>query len=153
MLWSSKSSTPAFVYDDGGRAQAGFKGKTSDCVCRSLAIITQIPYEQVYDQIRTFLNSQPNRRSAKPSSPRTGVSKADTQRLMQHYGGIWHPTMQIGKGCTVHLRQSELPAGRLIVNLTRHVAAVIDGQVHDNHDCSRNGTRCVYGYWKFPDQP
>jgi hypothetical protein len=25
---------------------------------------------------------------------------------------------------------------------------VIDGVIHDTHDCSRNGTRCVYGYYR-----
>ena len=58
--------------------------------------------------------------------------------------------MAIGQGCTVHLRADELPAGRLVVRLSRHVCAVVDGTVHDNHDPRRNGTRCVYGYWRFP---
>ena len=31
--------------------------------------------------------------------------------------------------------------------LSGHLAAVIDGVVHDIHDCSRDGTRCVYGYF------
>jgi hypothetical protein len=55
--------------------------------------------------------------------------------------------MQVGTGCQVHLRADELPEGRLIVRLSRHVAAVIDGVLHDNHDCSRQGTRCVYGFF------
>lgn len=29
-----------FVYDDGGRSAAGFKGKTGDCVTRAIAIAT-----------------------------------------------------------------------------------------------------------------
>ena len=56
--------------------------------------------------------------------------------------------MKIGSGCTVHLRADELPTGRLIVSVSRHVVAVIDGVIHDTHDPSRDGTRCVYGYWK-----
>jgi hypothetical protein len=55
--------------------------------------------------------------------------------------------MQIGSGCKVHLRSDELPIGRLVVGLSRHSAAVIDGVLHDTYDCSRRGTRCVYGYW------
>ena len=43
----------------------------------------------------------------------------------------------------------ELPMGRLVVSLSRHFAAVIDGLLHDNHDCSRDGTKCVYGFWRF----
>lgn len=55
--------------------------------------------------------------------------------------------MGVGTGCKVHLRAAELPKGRLIVRVSRHLVAVLDGMIHDTHDCSRDGTRCVYGYW------
>ena len=55
--------------------------------------------------------------------------------------------MAIGSGCKVHLRADELPSGRLIVSVSKHLTAVIDGVIHDNHDPSRDGTRCVYGYF------
>ena len=54
--------------------------------------------------------------------------------------------------CTVHLRADELPAGRIIASLSRHVVAVIDGVIHDIYDPSRDGTRCVYGYWTVPEE-
>jgi hypothetical protein len=70
------------------------------------------------------------------------------RRLGASLGLRWVPTMQIGQGCKVHLRRDELPQkGRLV--LSRHAAAVIDGVLHDTYDCSRGGTRCVYGYWIF----
>ena len=43
--------------------------------------------------------------------------------------------------------------GRLIVAVSRHYCAVIDGVIHDLYDPSRNGTRCVYGYWKQAETP
>ena len=55
--------------------------------------------------------------------------------------------MGIGTGCKVHLRADELPAGRLVAALSHHMVAVIDGIIHDTYDCSREGTRCVYGYF------
>jgi hypothetical protein len=55
--------------------------------------------------------------------------------------------MHIGSGCRVHLRADELPPGRLIVEVSRHVVAVIDGVIHDLADPSRGGRRCVYGYF------
>lgn len=79
----------AFVYDDGGRADAGYRGDTRDCVTRAIAIATGRPYRD----------------------------------------------------------------GRIIVRLSRHISAVIDGVIHDTYDPSRDGTRCVYGYWKPSDQP
>ena len=48
----------------------------------------------------------------------------------------------------VHLRREELPRGRLVVRLSRHLTAVIDGVIHDIYNPDRRGTRCVYGYFK-----
>ena len=42
--------------------------------------------------------------------------------------------MAIGSGCKVHLADSELPFGRLVVSVSKHYTAVIDGVVHDTHD-------------------
>ena len=36
-------------YNDGGRSKAGFKGDARDCVVRSIAIATGLPYKKVYD--------------------------------------------------------------------------------------------------------
>jgi hypothetical protein len=47
----------------------------------------------------------------------------------------------------VHLKESELPSGRIIVAVSKHLTAVINGEIHDTYDCSREGTRCVYGYY------
>jgi hypothetical protein len=55
--------------------------------------------------------------------------------------------MRIGSGCKVHLAKDELPNGRLIVRVSKHITAVINGVIHDTHDFSRDGTRCVYGYF------
>ena len=38
-----------FIFHDGGRAAAGYKGKTGDCVTRSIAIATERTYQEVYD--------------------------------------------------------------------------------------------------------
>lgn len=32
-------------------------------------------------------------------------------------------------------------------NLSRHYAAVIDGELHDTYDSTRDGDCCVYGYF------
>jgi hypothetical protein len=137
-----------FVYDDGGRAAAGFIGRTGDCVTRAIAIATERPYREVYDALNA-LSASERRGSRKRgiSSARRGVYKPTIRRLMASIGWQWTPTMRIGSGCTVHLRVEELPPGRLVVELSRHSVAVIDGVVHDTYDPTRNGTRCVYGYY------
>lgn len=137
-----------WIYDDGGRADAGFKGTTSDCVCRAIAIATEKPYKEVYDLINEFgAREHIGKRKKGKSSARTGVYKQTIRKIMEHYGWTWHPTMKIGSGCTVHLTGEELPSGRLVVNCSKHSVAVIDGEIHDIYDPSKNGTRCVYGYY------
>ena len=108
-----------------------------------------MPYQTVYDLLNE--NSSLERitkRRVKQGSARDGRSQYTTRRVLEHLGWKWTPTMQIGSGCTVHLRDGELPMGRLIVSVSRHMVAVVDSVIRDTHDCSRQGTRCVYGYWK-----
>ena len=142
------------VRDDGGRAAAGYKGTTGDCVTRAIAIATGRDYAAVYDELFDRKcefgqgRSAAARAAAKNPSPRNGVHKQVIREYLADHGWEWTPTMTVGSGCRVHLRADELPPGRLIVRLSRHLAAVIDGVLYDTHDCSRDGTRCVYGYWQ-----
>lgn len=142
----------SFVYNDGGRAAAGYQGRTGDCVCRAISIATRIPYAEVYKLInRVATVERPSEMKGRTRShARTGVHKPTTRRIMEALGWEWHPTMKIGQGCRVHLRADELPKGRLVVAVSKHVVAVIDGTIHDTYDPSRRGTRCVYGYYAEP---
>lgn len=141
-----------FQFTDGGRLAAGYKGKAGDCVVRAIAIATEKPYQQIYDLVNSAaVHERTGKRKRGKSNPRTGVYRTSIKRVMKSLGWVWTPTMQIGSGCTVHLRADELPAGRLVVSVSKHLTAVIDGVIHDMHECSRRGTRCVYGYWQPPD--
>jgi hypothetical protein len=138
-----------FRFNDGGRAASGYRGKTGDCVVRSIAIAIGLSYQHIYDLVNgASVHERTGTRKRGKSNARTGVYKSTIKRVMNSLGWVWTPTMQIGSGCTVHLRADELPAGRLVVSVSKHLTAVIDGVIHDTHDCSRRGTRCVYGYWQ-----
>ncbi|MGA2097291.1 MAG: hypothetical protein ABSH39_13390 [Candidatus Acidiferrum sp.] len=140
-----------FRFDDGGRAEAGYRGAAGDCVVRAIAIATGRPYQEIYERVNgAALHERTGKRKRGISNARTGVYRTSIKRVMKSLGWVWTPTMQIGSGCTVHLRADELPAGRLVVSVSKHLTAVIDGVIHDTHDCSRRGTRCVYGYWQAP---
>lgn len=145
-----------FKYNDGGREAAGYKGKTGDCVARSIAIITGLPYQQVYDRLADGNATQRKgkRESKSKAGVRTAAKGINTKRkwfedYITSLGFEWVATMKIGQGCKVHLKADELPKGKLIVNVSNHFAAVIDGVLNDTYDCSRGGTRCVYGYYKY----
>lgn len=132
------------IYNDGGRAASGFKGKASDCVVRAIAVATQRPYAEVHAAVNHLADNE----YFDGSDSEHGVHKKLWKDYMRSLGWTWTPTMGIGTGCKVHLRDGELPDGRLVVAVSRHVVAVIDGVIHDTFDCSRSGTRCVYGYWR-----
>ena len=137
-----------YQYNDGGRAEAGYKGETRDCVVRAIAIATEKPYQEVYDAINILSSKEKIGTHKKiKSNARTGVHRFTCDNYLKSLGWKWTPTMLIGQGCKVHLKPSELPAKRLVVKVSKHMVAVINGIVHDTHDPSRNETRCVYGYW------
>ena len=146
-------STKNFVYNDGGREAAGYKGKAGDCVCRATAIAANLPYQEVYDRLAKGNASQRKSKNTgkRSRSARNGIytTRKWFKDYMLELGFEWVPTMTIGSGCTTHLKSSELPSGRLVCNVSRHCVAMIDGVVHDTYDCTRNGKRCVYGYWKI----
>ncbi len=149
------SSNLEFKVNDGGRAAAGYKGQAGDCVVRSIAIATGMPYQKVYDDLyqanNEFRNTSRTKlaRSLKQKhdSPRSGTHRVVLKKYLANLGWQWTPTMFIGQGTKVHLKKEELPMGTLIVSCSKHLTVVIDGVLHDVFDCSRNGTRCVYGYW------
>ena len=142
-----------WIYNDGGRKDAGYKGDTGDCVTRAISIATGRPYQKIYDLINNHAELErpgAKSRQGRRSHANKGVFKATVQRVMKDLGWVWHPTMGIGTGCKVHLRKDELLGGTIIVSLSKHLSTVIDGVIHDTYDTSRNGTRCVYGYWTPP---
>lgn len=135
-----------FFYSDGGRICAGFKGDTGDCVTRAIAIATDKPYKEVYEDLNRLAEIEKPTKGKKSSSSK-GVFRKTYQKYLEQLGWKWVPTMQVGQGCKVHLKADELPPGRLVVSVSRHVVAVIDGVICDTHDCSRSESRCVYGYY------
>ena len=137
-----------YTYDDGGRKAAGYKGKTGDCGTRAVAIAAGLPYQVAYDLINEQARDERPRRG-KRSDARSGCWPHTIDAILrQRFGFRWVPTMAIGSGCTVHLKDGELPmTGRMVVRVSKHYIAVVDGVIHDTFDDQRDGTRCVYGYW------
>ena len=144
-----------FNRNDGGREAAGFKGGAGDCAVRAIAIAAQVPYMTVYEDLRVANAAYAERRNdklsrhlnARGASPRNGNHRNVFHDYILSHGFEWVATMKVGAGCQVHMRADELPAGTLIVKVSKHLTAVINGVIQDTHDPSRSGTRCVYGYY------
>ena len=127
-------------YNDGGRSKYFSAKRVNDCVVRSIAIATNKDYKEVYQTIKRIIGY----------TPRNGVYKKDTKKVMEHFGGTWVSCSGIGRRLKMHLKSSEMPLqGRIIAQVTKHLTCIIDGVINDTYDPSRHGTRMVYGYWKF----
>ena len=130
-----------WVYDDGGRAAAGFNGRSSgDCACRAIAIATGKPYREVYDGLNALC-------ALYGVSRRAGRAYADTgipDRVIHLYLGGLHWRFVATHKARLH--HWDLPAGRLVVRVSKHLVALIDNVVHDHGDrwC---GKRPVHGYY------
>lgn len=137
-----------FNYNDGGRSKY-FKGTTGDCVCRAISIGNDMDYKEVYDLINQYSKAErTGKRKRGKSSARTGVYKSTIKKILEELGWKWIPTMKIGSGCQVHLRPGEIPMDKtIIVSVSRHLTCIKSGIINDTYNCSREGNRCVYGYF------
>lgn len=138
-----------FNQNDGGRSTSGYigRGAVGDCFCRAVAIAAEIPYKEAYTLINELAKEEKPKNGKKRSSARNGVHMVTAQKVMERLGWKWVATSSIGQRDKVHVSKDELPSGRIILRLSRHFAAVIDGVLNDQYDSSRYGNRCVYGYW------
>lgn len=142
-----------YINHDGGRSASGYKGSAGDCVARSIAIASGRQYDEIYRALAAGNGAERRtKHSRTKSGKRTARNGIRVRRkwfkdYMASIGFKWVPTMTIGSGCTVHLAHGELPMGSLVVSVSRHYTAVIDGVIHDTYDPQREAGRCVYGYW------
>ena len=153
-----------FVKDDGGRSKSGVPGadrKVGDCVARAIAIATQKPYREVHDALVVGTVDHvitDTSEHGKWVRRKGGVRYFDVDhgcddkvygRYLESLGWKFTATPSRGPG-KVHLRADELPSGRLVVRISGHLVAVIDGVIRDTFDSGRNGRVHVKGYWRAP---
>lgn len=125
----------SYVYDDGGRSQY-YKGKTRDCLCRAIAIVTGWDYKFVYDMIKHDLHQHPGK----------GIRDDRMLRLFMKNIGFEYGV------CQGVLVKGKMPHKCRMVCMTRnHAIAVINGEVHDTFDSryKRGKLRVVNGFYKW----
>ena len=127
-----------YKFNDGG---SKFKPRR-DCVVRAISIATKQDYMDVLKHF-TVLMDKPAYR---------GVPRKIYDLYLKNLGWVWTPTMFIGSGCKVHMNKDELPKGTLILRTSKHLTCVIDHVINDTYDPSRDGNRCVYGYWRLNEK-
>jgi hypothetical protein len=101
------------MYNDGGRAAAGYKGRAGDCVVRAIAIAVQKPYQEVYDAINALALEERARRGRTRSSSRSVVGRVIYERYLKQLGWEWVPTMKVGSSCRAFAAKRP-PKGRIL---------------------------------------
>jgi hypothetical protein len=99
-----------FKFDDAGRSEF----RKHDCVIRAITIAAELPYNQVFEDL---------------GSPDTsdGIHWQTYHPYLRSLG--WEPTSLTYK------KEKVIPTtGRIILESRFHVAAVIDGVVHDTQE-------------------
>jgi hypothetical protein len=154
---------PRWVYTDGGREAAGYRGRTGDCVIRAITLAVYpevvadptseaagIRYKTMYralqERQREYMGAS---KALGRNSVRNGVYTVVYREMLKDAKWKWTPTKSAKP--KTYLRREDLPGGRLIVEVNRHLVAVIDGTIYDQFDSGRDGTRPVYGFWEAPN--
>lgn len=129
-----------YIKDDGGRAAAGFRGRSGDCGVRALAIALSIPYKDARKLAKEF--ALKGRQRSRAISD--GLYAEDFASIMHYLGWrrIKAPRFDRRKA-----RFDDIPARRAILNMARHWAVLENGNIRDAWD-SRE--RVVYSYWMPP---
>jgi len=143
-----------FNYNRGGYTRGSGLNR-GDCVPRAITIATELPYQIVFDELQrrqTEWRIKSNSKKAYNKKPHRnkcymGTYKEAYKPYLEELGWTWVPKMFIGQGFKTYLRKEDLPPGRLIVKVRRHLTSVIDGVLNDTWDCSEEGNKGVYGYY------
>jgi len=153
------------VITDGGRKEAGFRGRArGDCATRAIAIATGQEYKTVYKKIRkltkeVILSTMPYiaTNELKESywqnilSPNKGTdSRVIDAMILGYRGGVaWRSTTFTG-GHPVYLNRWDVPQkGTFIIQTKNHCTCVIDGKIHDSYHPSPNGEEKIEkAFWK-----
>ena len=113
--------------DDGGRADAGYRGSAGDCVTRAAAILTGLPYREVY---RKMADAERRYGSGKRSA-RNGISKKASPKVFADLGLV---KVKIPRGPRPTFTEAHERFGDCIVTTTKHLAAIVDGKLRDTSD-------------------
>lgn len=138
-----------FIYNDGGRSKYFKATNVGDCAVRAICNATGKDYKEVYNSINRLAKTEKvTILKQGVSSARDGVYKESMSKYIEdELGWKWHSCCNFGSSKRTHLTESEVPSGTIIARLSKHFTCVKDGVLYDTYDCSRGGTRMIYGYW------
>ncbi len=131
-----------FIKTDGGRAEAGYKGSTGDCVTRAIAVATDTDYQEVYDGLfqtaKDYLAKKNNKFSKALKkggcSPRNGVYQPISIAYLKMLG--WKKVSSWDKETGYKVLDGKaFKKGTFICKTRKHFTVVKDGVLYDSYDC------------------
>ena len=125
-----------YLQDDGGRQDAGYKGKASDCVVRAFYILTGADYADAYKE---FACAEQRFGKSGKRSARNGICNKAIQYVFEANGLV---RISLGRGVKPTYSEAHERYGDCIVRTRGHVCAIIRGNLMDTFDNR--------GYWWDP---
>ena len=131
-----------YRYDDGGRAAAGYRGKSGDCVVRAIAICASEDYRAVYATMAEQMKRNGYAASGNAYATRERYRKAPRRRGLLKARRVQDRVLEAYGFQKVRLPAEERPTfteahhrfGDCVVGTTKHVAAIVDGALRDVFD-------------------
>ena len=135
-----------YRFDDGGRAAAGYGGKTGDCVVRAIAICAREDYRAVYRTMaehmkrngyaasgNAYATRERNRKAPRRRGQLTARRVQDRvqDRVLEAYG---FTKVRLPAGERPTFTEAHRRYGDCVVGTTKHVAAIVDGALRDTFD-------------------
>ena len=137
-----------YAYDDGGRADAGFRGSTGDCVVRAIAIVTGTPYVDAYRRMAASMRragysatGNAYRQKRKPGF-RPSLPAFKVQELVIASYGLRR--LKQPRSTRPTYTEAHALHGDCLVGTVKHISAILDGNLRDIFD-NRTYDGRIYG--------
>lgn len=139
-----------YKYNDGGRAAAGYKGSTGDCLVRAIAIVTELPYKEVYKFVADTMGEYGFTRSGNAYTARKGrkpgyrkvYGKTVQDNILKRLGFV---KVKLPKGPRPSYTTAYETYGDCLVTTMKHISAIKDGHLQDTGDIrTYNFTREIW---------
>ena len=135
----------SYRYNDGGRSAAGYKGTTQDCVTRAFAIgltdATGLEPDKAYRKVyRAMADAHAVKDRSGRRTARLGMTQSAYRPVAKDLG---FERIALPRGPKPTFTDAYRQFGNCIVKTRRHVAAIIDGALHDIGDCRTYQTKGI----------
>lgn len=139
-----------YKFNDGGRADAGYKGSAGDCVPRAIIIANNLPYRKVRADLDALVKVMTG---GLCQSTQNGTPTPVAYAYLKSLG--WEAVAMVGSSIT------EVPSrGTYIVYLksTGHFTCIIDGVLNDTWKShlsrrTKDNNARIFGYYKKTNKP